>query len=233
MEQKFAGDSYVVKDSIVLLLTVSLIFIWAISPYESFAVQIAASLLAVYVTKFAFRRHLSIRTETLIDCTILTALILTTVSATGGLSSPVFFLIYFLLFILSLLLTPTIPLIISFALIIYFLFSSTVSTQSELIPLLSFPLITPLAVYFGRQHKGRLSATHDAMHLTETVRRETSDVLMWISTTFTRNLEELHTEIEKIPNLTEIQWPHIKKLQQTIIRLSKMGRKLQDAIQED
>ncbi|MBI2029966.1 hypothetical protein HYT02_06110 [Candidatus Gottesmanbacteria bacterium] len=224
MEQKYA---------IVLRCTVCLIFIWAISPYQSFGVQIAASLLAIYVTKFAFRHHLSITTETLIDSTILTALTLTIVSSSGGLTSPVFFLVYFLLFILSLLLTPTIPLIISFALILYFLFSSSISTQSELIPLLSFPLITPLAVYFGRQHKGRLHAQHDAMHLTETVRRETQDVLLWISTTFTRNLEELHTEIEKIPNLTDLQWPHIKKLQQTIIRLSKMGRKLQDAIEED
>ena len=233
MKENSIHDAYVVKHSIFLIITIALVFLWAISPYETFSVQIAASLFSLFIVKFAFREHISPHTDSLLDSAILTALVLTIVSATGGLISPVFFLVYFLLFILSLLMTPTIPLIISFVLIVYFLFTSPVTSQTDLLPLLSFPLITPLAVYFGRQHSGRIHAQHNVMHLQESLRRETRDVLMWLSTTFSKNMEELHTELDKIPNVTDLQKPSIKVMQQTLIRLSKMGKRLQDAIEED
>lgn len=233
MNHNYTPNAHVVKHSLILIVTIGLIFIWAISPYQTFAVQIGASLLALFVVKFAFREHITPHTDSLFDSVILTALVLTIVSASGGLSSPVFFLIYFLLFILSLLLTPTIPLVISFVLILYFLFSSPISLQSDLLPLLSFPLITPLAVYFGRQHKGKLYSDHTAMHLQESLRRETRDVLMWLSTTFSQNMEDLHSELDKIPNITDLQKPSIKAMQQTLIRLSKMGKRLQEAVEED
>lgn len=233
MKDNYTPNSHVVKHSLILIFAIAIILIWAISSYTMFAVQIVASLFALFIVKFAFRDHINPHTDSLLDSVILTGLVLTIVSATGGLSSPVFFLVYFLLFILSLLLTPAIPLIVSFVLILYFLFTSDITVQSDLLPLLSFPLITPLAVYFGKQHRGKLYSDHTVMHLEETIKRETQDVMLWLSTTFTQHMEELHTELDKIPNITDLQKPSIKAMQQTLIRLSKMGKRLGDAIKED
>ena len=234
MEKNYQPDyQQILKHSLLLLSVVGLVFLWAVSPYHSFATQIIATLLALFVTKHLFRHHLTTRQESLLDSLILTGLILVIVSATGGLASPVFFLIYFLLFALSLLLEPTIPLILSFSLIIFFLFTTAVSKTSELLPLFSFPLITPLAVYFGRQHKAGVYQKHDILHLKESVRRETEDVLFWLTTTFSREMGKISETLEKFPNISNLQKPYLETIQKELARLKKLGEKLKQAIEED
>lgn len=232
-ENQVSSDTHIVKHSLLLLLVVCLIFLWAVSPYQSFATQIVATLLAAFITKHLFREHFTTRQESLIDSLILTALVLVIVTATGGLSSPVFFLIYFLLFVLSLLLTPTIPLILSFSLIVYFLFTSVIANIRDLLPLLSFPLITPLAVYFGREHKKEIYHKHDILHLKESIRRETTDVLLWLTTTFTREIGKISDNLDKFPEASERQKPYLNNLKQTVGKLQKLGNKLKQAIEED
>lgn len=228
-----ADYNKILKHSLYLLGTVSLIFLWAVSPYHSFATQIIATLLALYVTKHLLRNHISVQTESLLDSLILTALILVIVTATGGLTSPLFFLIYFLLFALSLLLAPAIPLILSFSLIIFFLFTSSVAKTNELLPLFSFPLITPLAVYFGRQHKQNLFQKQNILHLNESVRRETEDVLLWLTTTFSRETEKILDLLNKLPNISDLQKPTVDLISREIAKLKHLGERLKQAIEED
>lgn len=223
----------VLKHSLLLLLVVIVIFCWAISPYQTFGTQIVATLLALFLTKHFFRDHLTTQRESLIDSLILTALVLVIVTATGGLSSPLFFLVYFLLFILSLLLEPTIPLILAFSLIVYFMFASPINSPSELLPLFSFPLITPLAVYFGREHKRNIYHKHDNLHLKESIRRETEDVLFWLTTTFSREMGKISQTIDKFPNLTQTQKPYLNSIKNAVFRLKKLGERLKEAIEED
>lgn len=223
----------ILKHSLLLILVVVVVFFWAISTYETFATQIVATLLALFITKHIFKEHLTTHQESLIDSLILTALVLVIVTATGTLSSPLFFLVYFLLFILSLLLEPTIPLTLSFALIIYFMFASPINKISELLPLFSFPLITPLAVYFGKEHKTNLYHKHDVLHLKESVRRETEDVLFWLTTTFSREIGKISSALDKFPDLTEIQRPYFTTIKKTVLKLKKLGEKLKNAIEED
>lgn len=230
---KEAERKKVVKHSLILITTTGVIFLWAISPYESFATQIAASLLALFITKHIFREHLNRYQESLIDSVVLTALVLVIVTATGSLASPLFFLIYFLLFILSLLLEPTIPLTLSFALIVYFLFASPINKTADLLSLFSFPLITPLSVYFGKEHKRKIYYQHNTLHLKETIRRETEDVFFWLTTTFSRYLEQVFANLENLPRVSEEQKPYLKKIKDSLLRLKKMADKLKKAIEED
>lgn len=234
MDKDFnSHDSHVVKHSLSLLFTVALIFVWAVSPFENFSTQIVALLLALFVTKHIFREHLNSHQESLFDSLLLTALVLVVVSATGGLTSPVFFLVYFLLFVLSLLLTPTIPLVLSFSLIVYFLFTTIILKPSELLGLFAFPLITPLAVYFGKEHQKKIYHKHDVYHLRETIRRETEDVLFWLTTTFSKEMNLITEAIEKIPDLTDVQKTYLEGVQKSILKLKKLGDKLKQAIEED
>lgn len=223
----------VLKHSLLLILVVIVIFGWAISPYQTFGTQIVATLFALFLTKHFFRDHLTTQRESLIDSLILTALVLVIVTATGGLSSPLFFLVYFLLFILSLLLEPTIPLILAFSLIVYFLFASPINKIAEMIPLFSFPLITPLAVYFGREHKRNIYHKHDNLHLKESIRRETEDVLFWLTTTFAREMSRIAESLEQFPYLTDAQKPYLNNIKNAVFRLKKLGERLKEAIEED
>lgn len=235
--EKNPADTYknhnIFKHSLLLISVVIVIFLWAISPYESFATQIVATLLALFITKHIARDHLTTYRESLIDSLILTGLVLVIVTATGGLASPLFFLVYFLLFILSLLLEPTIPLVLSFSLVIYFMFANPINSPSELLPLFSFPLITPLAVYFGREHKRNIYHKHDNLHLKESIRRETEDVLFWLTTTFSREMGKISQTIDKFPNLTQTQKPYLTSIKDAVSRLGKLGERLKQAIEED
>jgi len=233
MDQQSYTNHYTLKHSLYLLTTVMFLFIWAISPYRMFATQIASSLLAVYLIKHMLKEHISIRTEVIIDSIVLTGIILVIVSSTGSLSSPVFFLIYFLLFALSLMTTPSVPLVLSFSLIIYFIFSDPIVSLSQLLPLASFPLITPLSVYFGRQHNKNLYQRQDIYHLKETVRRETEDVLLWLTTLYSEELAAMKNKIDRFPSQDDKQRYHLRELTDSVEKLKKIGEKLKAAIEED
>lgn len=226
-------DKYILKHTLLLLFTVFLVFLWAISPYDSFATQIVSSLLAVYILKHVFRSHLERMQQSLIDSLILTALVLVIITVTGELSSPFFFLIFFLLFALSLMLNPTIPLILSFSLLVYFLFTSTITKTSELLPLLSFPLITPLAVYFGKQHSQTVWQKRDILRLKQSLERETEDVFLWLTTLFSQELEQLLDMINRFPHLSVSQKPFLENIKTRILGLKKLGQRLKQAIEED
>lgn len=234
MDQGSANSpEHTLRHSIYLLATVLLCLIWAISPYKMFATQIGATLLSLYIIKHMFKEHINGKTETMIDSIVLCGLTLVIVTSTGGLNSPVFFLVYFLLFALSLMTTPTTPLVLSFALIIYFLFSTSITSFTQLLPLASFPLITPLAVYFGKEHKRNLYQKHDVLSLKETVRRETEDVMLWLTTVFTKELKYIKEKIDEFPNLSDRQKPYIKSLSDSTDKLKRIGDKLKQSIEED
>ncbi len=232
-KEYYPHDEHTLKHSVLLLSATFIAFIWSASFLSEYATQAIALLFTIFLIKQMVEKRLSTRQESVIDSVVLTLLTLVAISSTGGLSSPLFFLVYFLLFVLSLLLTPTIPLILSFALIVYFLFSSEINQTSQLIPLFSFPLITPLAVYFGKEHKKTIYQKHDILHLKESIRRETEDIFLWLTTVFAKEMRQLHEIINKFPQVSNEQRPHFSALQKSIDRLKNLGDKLKKAIEED
>jgi hypothetical protein len=71
-------------------------------------------------------------------------------SSTGGATSPFFFLNDFLLFELSILLEPVIPLVLSAGLAVFYIYTHGSELPFvSLVPLASLPLMTPLAYYTG------------------------------------------------------------------------------------
>lgn len=76
------------------------------------------------------------------------------VTATGGFASPFFFLNYFLLFELSILLEPIVSIVITLALMLFYLFSNQLgSSLFNLTILFSFIFMTPLAYYSGKFYR--------------------------------------------------------------------------------
>ena len=129
------------------------------------------------------------------------------VYSTGGLSSFLFFLIYFLLFSLSFQNTPPVNLIFSLITIIFYSYS--LDSLSSLIQLFSLLLITPLTYFISHQQQLQKN-TEDILSQDET------DFLLWISL-------RLKSSLREIISLSDN--PRIDKIAKNLLKNSeKLGR---------
>ena len=142
-----------------LLLTVSVLiaYVWTYSQFLSdYTLQFIAVLVTGYfLTRFTLRKtgKVSARTMSGLDMSVLTLIIFTLIFSTGALSSPLFFLLYFLLFGLSLLFEPGSSLFMVFiSSFIFLIIPEKKDLFSELLQLASLFMIVPLALIFGKQY---------------------------------------------------------------------------------
>ena len=137
-----------------LAASVALAFFWTSNPKLSFY---TLQLTAIFVLLYFVNQAISSRTKNTfslaIDATIFTLVVLLLVTSTGGLTSPVFFLLYFLLFGLALLFEPAVTVMLALLLVIFFALAPTSKPALDaILQLFSLVLITPLALYFSNQY---------------------------------------------------------------------------------
>lgn len=214
-----------VKNSLLIIIACFLTFLWSKTPLGEFSLQLSA----VIFLLFLFGRRFLQRTPLFIlaEAVFFTILILLLILDTGGLSSPLFFLIYFLLFSLSLLLEPQTAFILSLTLIILFLFTlEKIESFGSLIPLFSLPFITPLAVFFGREHQKLEKTEKELAH-------DEKQTLLWLTTTFREHLHNISDALQNIKedNLTEQQKESLKIINHNVKRLKILGEKLKNTVE--
>lgn len=136
--------------SFLIVFILALSSILSKTPLASYDLQLSAFLFVVlYVykklDKYKGSKHL-------VESIIFTFVVSLIVNTTGGLNSPFFFLLYLLLFSLSLFLEPIMSIITAIALIFFFLLSLDIALNfSQMIPIISLALITPLAMLMGEE----------------------------------------------------------------------------------
>ncbi|NTU72850.1 hypothetical protein HGB07_01600 [Candidatus Roizmanbacteria bacterium] len=139
-----------VTHSIVLIVTIVLSFLVAASPLKEYELQIIAFLFIIlFISK---RTILSQLTQSrLLESVVFTFVVISTVTTSGGVSSPLFFLNYFLLFSLCLLLEPTISIVTTLSLALCYTLSLPPDQGLKmLIPIASLAFLTPFALYLGQ-----------------------------------------------------------------------------------
>jgi len=137
--------------ALILVLTIVLAFIFPKTNLAQYDLQISAGLFIVlYLSKnFFISKNTYSR---LIESVIFTLIIMGVVNSTGGLTSPFFFLVYFLLFSLALILEPIISITTTVTLIIFFLLNLPSNQDFKtLIPIISLAFITPFAMFMGQE----------------------------------------------------------------------------------
>lgn len=135
----------------ILIFAIVITFIFPKTNLAQYDLQISALLFIVlYLTKkFIISKNIYSR---LIESVIFTLVIMGIVNSTGGISSLFFFLIYFLLFSLSILLEPIISITSTVTLIIFFLLSMPENQDFKtLMPIISLAFITPFAMFLGQE----------------------------------------------------------------------------------
>jgi len=122
--------------SLYLVLTVFFIWFWTNNAVLSlYSLQLTGLLVVLY---FGLRFLLKDGKEMILDVVVFTAILLVVLASTGGLGSPLFFLVYFLLFSVALLFDPPTTLTLTLALILFFvncafgnLFWQTISSTAR------------------------------------------------------------------------------------------------------
>ena len=137
--------------ALILIFAIVLTFIFPKTNLANYDLQISAGLFIILysVKRFIVSKDIYSR---LIESVVFTLIIMGIVNSTGGLVSPFFFLIYFLLFSLSLILEPIISITTTVALIIFFLLNLPANQDFKtLMPIISLAFITPFAMFMGQE----------------------------------------------------------------------------------
>lgn len=196
---------------------------------SDFSPQVGAILLLVFICK----SHWFPSRWFDVFLLLLTTIILVTI--TGGINSPLFFLLYLLLFGLSLIEEPLTSLYLTILLIPYFtlpkfIFTLQSTPLSDFVLLLSLPFITPVAVYFGilrdkaRRQEEQIASLEDSK----------IDMLLWLTTSFDSHLKSLKQAVGSF-NFTVEQRLHEtrdwKIIKEQVKRLEKVGEKMKEYIE--
>lgn len=138
--------------SIVLVFAVGLSFFWVSNEWLSYYSLQASGVMLL--TLIITHRMLKPATFHLVESTVSTIAVLLVTAATGGSGSPLFFLNFLLLFELSLLLEPVIPVVLSVMLMAFYFYTHEVERAfPQLFVLFAFPLMTPLAYFLGQLYQ--------------------------------------------------------------------------------
>src|SRR3989338_10741849 len=140
-----------IAHALILVFAIVLTFIFPKTNLVNYDLQITALLFIILysVKRFIVSKNIYSR---LIESVGFTLIIMGIVNSTGGLTSPFFFLIYFLLFSLTLILEPIISITTTITLIIFFLLSLPASQDFRtLMPIISLAFITPFAMFMGSE----------------------------------------------------------------------------------
>jgi len=137
--------------ALILIFTIVLTFILPKTNLAQYDLQISAGLfILLYLTKkFVLSKNVYSR---LIESVVFTLIIMGIINSTGGLTSPFFFLVHFLLFSLSIILEPIISITTTVTLIIFFLLNLPANQNfNSLMPIISLAFITPFAMFLGQE----------------------------------------------------------------------------------
>lgn len=224
--------------SFFLFSAVVLTYVWTSNPILSlYTLQLIGIFVFLYFLSHTFIRP-SVLTS-ILDAVIFTVIILLLITSTGGISSPLFFLIYFLLFAIALLFEPYITLILSATLVLYF-WPKTITLNAG-IQLLSVLFILPLAIFLGEQYLRLLASKEEIKILKKTGRKlekhlttEETNILFWLNLNFKEGiLSVLQSSADLLASIGQLnlrQKDSLEKIHSTAKQLLKTGEQLERSI---
>ena len=232
--------------------TVFFIWFWTNNTVlMAYNLQLTACLVIFYfvIRLFLLKKTNSVYTNLLLDTTVFTAILLLILSATNGLNSPLFFVVYFYLFAFALLFEPVNTIAITIGISLFFL--NQLNSPAGVLQLFSLVLFSPLAMYFGRQYLKLLVSQEKikilakkskqlstiTYHLSTDIASEETNSLLWLSLDFKDSLLKIihHTAelLADIGRLTPPQKDHLTQIHQTAKNILKSGEKLQEKIDKE
>lgn len=148
--------SQFIFQTIVILGSFILVFLWTKSAYTTYTPLLLGSLTLIYLISSAIHHKQTspLLTKSLKPLTIflLTTLVVLIINFTHGINSDFFFLFYFLSFAISYLFRSETVFVLCFAILLFFFPNSEADqTITNFIKLASLFLLSPIAYFFGKE----------------------------------------------------------------------------------
>lgn len=169
------------EQSVGIVLAFTIVIIWQLLSLQELTIPLIGLLAFGYLLLSRRQKKADESGSRQIDrltTGILTTLVLLIILATGGLTSPLFFLLYFIPFALCFMLAPESAFVFLLGVIVLFLPMAMGGQLTEnLIKIGSVVLITPLAYFFGKEY--RLVSDHEQkdMEVANRISNEAANVL--------------------------------------------------------
>jgi len=193
----------VLLQSLLLLFSFALVFIWQVSPLSSYTLPIIGFLIIVYIISSlaTTKRGKQISLDGPLGMFILNTIILLFVFSTGGLSSGFFFLLYFVVFALVFVFEPYTIIAFTIGIVLIFIPEAIKGdVVGNFIRLGSIILISPLAFFFGREYK-KSGEREDAI---ESIEKDVKEVIKKEKVNLSKeDLEKLSDVVEETEKLRE------------------------------
>lgn len=229
--------------TLFLFIAVALAFFWTSNPQLSYYnLQLMAVFILFFFINQIVARHRRQKINLTIDTVIFTVITLLLVISTGGLISPLFFLIYFLMFGLALLFEPLISVSLTAIIVLFFLFTPTKEEPlKELLQLFSLLLITPVALFFGKQYLRVLQdeekikiLEEEEKIIEEQIEKEESDILLFTCLELKRGLTEILDQtshlLADVSHLSVNQKERLGKIRERATQLLQSSQKIKEEV---
>jgi len=230
------------KNYLFLIFSVVLIYFWTNNEILSaYGLQLTAILIIFYFfVRFLLSRKNAV--QYILDIIIFNAILLLALSATGGLASPLFFLIYFLIFACAMLFEIPFTLTLTLTLILFF--ANTLISLTSVLQLVSLLFFSPLAIFFGKQYLKLLQSQQVVKILSKqqkkmenTIKTEETGSLLWLNLNFKNGLitiiDKSSNLLTEIGRLNQNQKENLLSINQAAKDLLKSGEILEEKIDKE
>lgn len=174
--------------SLTLIGTIFLSFFITHSFFADFELQITALLFILYFLYKKFLKNLS--DGYLFESFLFVLIVTNIVNSTGGTNSQFFFLLYFVIFALSLLLEPVISITTSLAYaMVYIIFPNP--GNFPVMQILSLPLLTPFALYLGKEYQKINQQKQEIGSLNHQITQEKEDRVLFLSLVLKNHVRDI------------------------------------------
>lgn len=191
----------------MIILIILGVYLWNHSPLSAFSIQLISLLIIIYIATIVKSKTILQINKELSQISILLLVVLLLVSATGGIESSLFFLLYFIPFALSLVYKPETVFVLASGLIGFFLLQGVSQNLVSTLPILaSLVFLSPLAYYFGKQFRRDTSQSNN-QEVAQNIDRDVNQIITTekdnLSSQSIQNLGDIVDQSEKLKTKSE------------------------------
>jgi len=228
--------------SAITAFALGLSYFIAKTPISEYSLQISGIIVAIYmmVSFLTRKKFLNPTSRVVFDIFVFSFAVSLLLFTTGGFTSPIFFLTYFLLFGIALISAPATSIVAALVFAILFFLTPRADFWAEILQIVSLLAIAPISAMFGRQYIEILKNEQKIQVLKsvgqdfiEEIKSQEKEVNIWTDGDFRLKLVKIQkylSELLKDPNLSTEKKGKINDLYEQIYELFLSGMKMKKEI---
>lgn len=192
------------RQSVVVFLSTALVLVWQKTEFSQFTVQAIGFLIFIYILAAARNKwRVSVGGE--LGIFILNSVILLLVFQTGGISSPLFLLLFFVLFGVAIVMNPYIVFVLVLSwLILFSSFLSGGETFANLVRLGALAILSPLSYLFGKIYNKQGKVSEEVSDMKERTKDAADTISEDVEEVLEKDKDKIGTdETEKLNEILE------------------------------